>query len=406
MSGLVIVGASYAGVQAAISAREAGYRLPISIVSEEDRLPYQRPPLSKGFLLGSVAEDGLVIRNETFFRTQAIEIVQGRVNTINRCGKTIETANGRVLGYDSLVLATGSRARKLTIPGAELPHIHYLRQFGDARLLREKLMQAHEIVVIGGGFIGLEFASAAAKLGKQVTIVEAAPRLLERAVSPAVSGFLLDLHRAHGVRVVLNGAIGTFDRDGDDRCVAVTAQGERLPADLVVVGIGGIPNQELAQAADITCTNGIVTNEFGQSSDPNIWAAGDCTNHPNHFAGLRLRLESVQNATDQGRSVGSTIAGSPLPYTSVPRFWSDQYEAKLQIVGLVSRDDEQVVRGSIEDGRFSIFSFQHGRLLSVESVNRPGEQMISRRLMADAVSPTRLQVEDSAFDLRHLVSAP
>ena len=406
MSGLVIIGASYAGVQAAIGAREKGFVAPIRIVANEVHLPYQRPPLSKAFLAGSIEHRNLVLRGEDFFAAQRIELVLGqRVTRIDRADHRVELQNGETLAYESLLIATGSRARRLSVPGADRDGIIYLRSLDDANDLKPRLDAAQSVVIIGGGFIGLEVAATAAKAGKTVTLLEAAPRLLERAVSPMISEFLLQLHRSHGVDIHFNASVTAIADAAGATHDVICADGTRANGDLIVAGIGGIANDDLARAAGIGCSNGIDVDEHGQTDMPGIYAAGDCCNHHSRHAGRRVRLESVQNAMDQGKSAGAAIAGKPEPYDSVPRFWSDQYDAKLQIVGLSAPQDVAVIRGAIAQSKFSVFYYRDGALTAVDSINRPGDQMIARRLIAAAISPTPEQAADSAFDLKKLESA-
>ncbi len=405
MSGLVIIGASYAGVQAGISAREKGYLAPIRIVADEIHLPYQRPPLSKGFLSGSVSHNNLFLRGEEYFKAQSIEMVLGRrAVRIDRDAGSIELEDGERLAFDQLLIATGSRARQLAVPGAEQAEIVYLRTLDHAVNLKPRLEAANEVVIIGGGFIGLEVAATAAKAGKRVVMIEAVSRLLERAVSPLISQFLLDMHVSHGVDIRFHQSVTAIENIGALHEV-ICSNGDRVRGDLIIAGIGGIANDEMAAAAGIPCANGIDVDEYGRTSVPNIYAAGDVTNHHNIFAGRRVRLESVQNATDQGKAAGFAIAGHPEPYVAVPRFWSDQYDAKLQIVGLSGPDDTAVIRGAISDGKFSVFYYRGTRLMAVDSINRPGDQMIARRLIAASLSPTPEQAADLAFDLKKVEAA-
>jgi 3-phenylpropionate/trans-cinnamate dioxygenase ferredoxin reductase subunit len=405
VSGLVVVGGSYAGLQAASSARENGYDGPITLVSADGFPPYQRPPLSKGFLLDKIKESSLWLRADDYFRANAIDLkLNETAVALDRHERRVTLSSGTSLPYDNLVLATGARSRELAIPGIELGGVCYLRTLDEAYRLKKLLPTVSSVVVIGGGFIGLESASAAVSLGKDVTILEAAPKLLERAVSPLISESLLRLHRGKGARILLGQTAARIEgADGRVRAV-VCNSGERIACDLVIVGIGALPNDQLAAASGLACGNGIVVDEYCRTSDPSIFAAGDCTDHPNAFAGQRLRLESVQNALDQGRCAGSTIAGKLLPYTSVPRFWSDQYETKLQMVGWSSGHESSVVRGSIEEGRFSVFLYKGQRLIAIESLNRGGDQMIGRRFLAANVSPSPDQAADLNFDLRTLES--
>jgi 3-phenylpropionate/trans-cinnamate dioxygenase ferredoxin reductase subunit len=406
VSGLVVIGASYAGIQAALTAREAGYAEPVIVVADETSLPYQRPPLSKDFLLGEIGAQGLVMHDEALFAGKRIELRLGRrVVEVDRNAGRLTLADGAVLGFNRLVIATGSRARTIAISGAELDGVCYLRSVADAADLKARLGEAGEIVIVGGGFIGLEVASSAVRLGKRVTVIEAASRLLERAVSPVVSRFLLDIHTRAGVAVRLGACVSAFVGDGGRIAAVELDDGIRLGADLVLVGIGGIPNDELANAAGLGCANGIVVDQHGRTACPDVYAAGDCTTHYSRFAGGWIRLESVQHAQDQGRAVGLAIAESHEPYDSVPRFWSDQHDLKLQIVGHAVRSDRAVIRGSIEAGRFSVFNYRQGKLVGVDSINNPGDQMVARRLIAAGLSPAPGEVEDSSCDLRSLLKA-
>lgn len=406
MSGLVVIGASYAGIQSALSAREAGYADNITVVCDETWLPYQRPPLSKGFLLGTTGEDNLVLRDEAFFKNERIDLVLGHHAVgIDPRARQIELDNDATLTFHKLVIATGSRARRISAPGAELDGVCYLRSIADAIDLKARLAQAADVVIVGGGFIGLEVASSAAKSGKRVTVVESMTRLLERAVCPLVSEFLHATHRQSGVEVLMGETVIAIDSANGRVAGVALASGIRLSADLVLVGIGGIANDDLARAAGITCTNGIAVDEHGRTGHQDIYAAGDCANHYSRFANGWVRLESVQNAQDQAKAAGLAIAGSHGPYDAVPRFWSDQYSIKLQIVGLSAGHDRTVVRGSADDGRFTVFFYRNGKLIAADSINRPGDQMAARRLIAAGLSPTPEQAEDPSFDLKSLVKA-
>ena len=405
MSGLVVLGASYAGIQTALTARDAGYAEPITVVADEDWLPYQRPPLSKAFLLDLAREESLVLRDRGFFATRQIDLLLGeRATKIDPHAREVLLHSGARLAFDKLMIGTGSHARRLDIAGAELDGVCYLRAMNDAVDLRSRLRHAESVVVIGGGFIGLEVAASAIKLGKQVTLLEAAPRLLERAVSDVVSAFLLDMHRRHGVDVRLGAGVASIEGRGGKVASVTCADGRTLPADLVVVGIGGVANDQLAGDAGLACANGIMVDDHGGTTHPDIFAAGDCANHHNVFAGGRVRLESVQNAQDQAKAAGFAIAGRTAPYTSVPRFWSDQYDVKLQTVGLSKGFDALAIRGAIDDGKFSVFYYRGPRLIAVDSINRPGDQMAARRLIAEGLSPSRAAATDLGFDFKSLVA--
>ena len=405
MSGLVVVGASYAGIQAALSARDSGYAERITVVADDHLLPYQRPPLSKDFLLDKVTQDNLVLRDEGFFKLKQIDLIlETRVHAIDRHARQLSINGNTKLDFDKLLIGTGSHARRLTLPGSDLDGVCYLRSIRDAVDLKERLRNAAEIVVIGGGFIGLEVAASASKLGKKVTVIESASRLLERSVSPLVSQFLLDLHTRHGVDVRLNESIAAIGGENDRAAFVATSGGTRLRADLVLVGIGGVPNDQLARDAQLNCTNGIVVDDHGMTNDPDIYAAGDCANHYNAYAGDWLRLESVQNAQDQAKAAGLAIAGKTGPYGSVQRFWSDQYDAKLQTVGISRNFDRQAVRGSLEGGQFSVFYYKQNKLCAVDSVSRAGDQMAARRLIGSGISPSPEQAADLSFDFKSLLT--
>lgn len=404
MTGLVVIGASYAGIQGALSARDAGYAETITVVADEAWLPYQRPPLSKDFLIDLATEESLVLRDKAFFVNKGIDLVLGaRATDIDRRSRKVVLDGRSEFTFDKLLIGTGSHARKLPVPGADLDGVRYLRTMQDAIDLKALLPGASEIVVVGGGFIGLEVAASACTLGKKVTVLESASRLLERAVSPTVSEFLLDMHREHGVDVQLGETVISIEGQGGRVASVVCKNRTKIRADLVLVGVGGLPNQDIASNAGLNCTNGIAVDDHGRTSDPHIFAAGDCATHYNHFARDWLRLESVQNAQDQAKAAGLAIAGRSGPYAAVPRFWSDQYDAKLQIVGISRNFDDQAIRGSIDDGKFSVFYYKQGRLIAVDSVNRPGDQMASRRLIAGGISPNPYQIRDPSFDLKSLL---
>lgn len=399
---LVVVGASYAGVGIVASAREAGFTGRIALVGDETELPYQRPPLSKGFLLGKAAAN-LPLKAESFYTEAQIDFIAGRrAAAIDRQARRILLDDGTALGFGQLALTTGARAAVLRCPGVERDGVVSLRSLGDARALSERLGTARSVVIIGGGFIGLEVASAAITLGRQVTVVEAGPRLIGHAVAPEISAFMQSVHEGHGVAIRPATRVERVEGEGGKVAAVVCADGSRLPCDLVLAAVGAVPNTELAVAAGLNVEDGIVVDEFCRTSDPAIFAAGDCTSHPNVFAGRRLRLSSVQNAHDQGRTAGSAIAGRPEPYRAVPWFWSDQYDVKLQMVGLATGNGPAILRGSIEDGRFSLFRYDGERLAAIESINRPADHMMGRRLIAAGRWPTPEQAADPGFDLRAL----
>ena len=400
-SAVVIVGAGQAGFQVAASLRGEGFAGTIRLIGAEPHPPYQRPPLSKGLLLGKMEPARLLFRQPTFYAAQAIELDLGRaVASIDRPSRNVIDEAGTAVPYDTLVLATGTRVRPLPVPGADLDGVLYLRTLDHSGELARRAESATRAVVIGGGFIGLEVAAALRMLGKQVTVLEAADRLMGRVVAPIISTFYADLHRARGAELVLDARIeGLVGNDGRV-CAVIMADGTRHEADLVVIGIGVLPNVELAEAAGLACANGIVVDEQGRTSDPAIYAAGECTSHPNRFAGGFARLESVQNAVDQAKAVATSILGRPAAYDEVPWFWSDQYEVKLQMAGISLGHDAEVLRGEPATGQFSVVYFRAGRLIAVDSVNRPGEHMVARKLLAAGASLTPAEAADTSFDLK------
>jgi 3-phenylpropionate/trans-cinnamate dioxygenase ferredoxin reductase subunit len=405
-AGIVVAGAGQAGFQLAASLREGGFREPITLVGDETALPYQRPPLSKAYLAGKTDREGLLLRQPGFFAEHAITHRPGiRATAIDRAARRLHLSDGDSLAYDHLVLATGARNRPLPVPGADLGGVHQLRGLADADALRAEIAAAQAIVVVGAGFIGLEFAAVAAGSGLPVTVIEAAERPMARAISPEMGAFFCTAHEAMGVRFAFGaGVTAITGRDG--RAAGVTlADGRALPADLVLVGIGVLPNRELAVEAGLPAEDGVHVDAFLATPDPAISAIGDCARFPSPFArGLTpdgtVRIESVQNAIDQGRCVAARLLGKPAAYGALPWFWSDQGPHKLQIAGLSGPGDASVVRGL--GGAFSVFRFRDGRLSAVESVDRAGDHMIARRLLAAGTPLTPDQAADPGFDLKAL----
>jgi len=393
---VVIIGGGQAGLEAAAALRTQKFDGAITLICEEPHAPYQRPPLSKDYLLGKQQEDNLGLRALSYYENHHIDLILGeRAERIDRASKTVHIAGGGRVNYDYLILAVGARNRPLSLPGAE--RVLYLRTLDEARALRERLAEAGSVVVIGGGFIGLEVAAAARTQGKDVTVIEAAPRLMARAVSPVLSDFFLNLHGTQGVKVMLGASITAIEEG------AVVA-GSRIPADVIVAGIGVIPNTDLAAAAGLATGNGIVVDECLRTSDAAIFAIGDGAEHPNVFAGgARVRLESVQNAVDEAKCVAKTITGQSARYGDVPWFWTDQFDVRFQMAGLSGGHDQQILRGNIANRKFSVFYLKDGKLLAVDSVNRFGDHIGARKLLAAGVSPTPEQLADESVDLKKLV---
>jgi 3-phenylpropionate/trans-cinnamate dioxygenase ferredoxin reductase subunit len=401
MSGTVIVGAGQAGVQVAAELRAAGYAPPITLVGAETALPYHRPPLSKAYLTGEKSLDALQMRGAAFYVEQHITLMQGvAAAAIDAGARRVILEDGSALAYDHLVLATGASPRPLTCPGHDLEGVLALRGLADADALKTRLTSARSLVVVGGGFIGLEAAASARKLGKDVALLEMQDRLMARAVGPDLSRHFAETHAAHGVSLHFGeGAAEIIGQGG--RVVAVrTTAGRELPADIVLAGIGVNPNIELARAAGLATGNGIVVDTGQRTSEPSILALGDVCAFPEPRGHGHIRLESVQNAVDQAKIVAASILGRPARYEAVPWFWSDQYDLKLQMVGLSHGHDAAEERGSRAENRFSIFYFKADRLIAIDSVNRPADHMRGRKLLAPGAAPLARADLDGAFPQR------
>jgi 3-phenylpropionate/trans-cinnamate dioxygenase ferredoxin reductase subunit len=404
VSGMVIVGAGLAGLTVAETLRTEGYEGPITLLGDEPCGPYHRPPLSKGYLLGDTQEAQLVMRAPELMAKKNITLKVGAgVTAIDRAAKQLTLADGSKLAYDCLALCTGSRLRPLPLAGADLNGVFGLRSLADSKAIAAALETAQSVVVIGGGFIGLEVAAAARKKGKAVTVLEAADRLMARVVAPLISQFYFDLHAGNGVEVVLGAMVSELvGRDGHIAAVK-TRDGREFAADLLIVGIGILPNAELAQAAGIECDGGIVVDACSRSCDAAIVAAGDCTARRTEDGGLR-RLESVRNAVEQGKSAAFALLGREREFNAAPWFWSDQYEVKLQMVGLTAGFDQVVTRGDPATRKFSAFYFKAGKLIAIDSLNQPAEHMSGRKLFEKGVFPTPQQAADTGFALNALLA--
>jgi 3-phenylpropionate/trans-cinnamate dioxygenase ferredoxin reductase component len=405
---VAIVGTGQAGFQAAASLRQEGFAGRIVLIGDEPVPPYQRPPLSKSYLARESGLDELWLRPETFYTQHRIEVLAGEsVASIDRTERRLQLASGGKLAWDHLVLATGARCRPLPVPGAELDGVLPLRTLADADILRERLDQVRDIVVIGAGFIGLEFASVAIARGAAVHIIEVTQHPMGRVVSATISKFFCEAHRRWGAEVSLGTGVTRVLGAGGRVSGVETTDGRHLPTDLVLICIGVIPNAELAGEAGLAVDNGIVVDEYLATEDAAIFAIGDCANFPTPFAIGRVRLESVQNAVDQGRCVAANIAGKPAPYDKVPWFWSDQGDLKLQIAGITAGHDTAVLRGDPDSGHFSVFCYRAGRLIGVESVNQTADHVVARRLLTGEPKLKLEQAADLSYDLRaHARSLP
>jgi 3-phenylpropionate/trans-cinnamate dioxygenase ferredoxin reductase subunit len=387
LPGIIIVGAGQAGGDVTTALRQNGYDGSITLIGEETQLPYSRPPLSKAFLAGETTIAALLTKGQIAYDKGAITVRTGlRVDHIDRHEKTLTLNNGESLPYSLLILATGGRPRMMKVPGAELKNIFYLRTIADVEFMQPAFLPGQRLVIVGGGYIGLEVASVAIKRGLEVTVLEGAPRVLARVTSPEMSAFYEHVHRGQGVKIRTGVAVSGFIPNPADDTVGMVECGEddSIPADLVIVGIGLIPNTELAEEAGLLVDNGIVVNEHEQTSDPHIYAIGDCAAHAHHgFLQRKVRLESVPNATEQARIAAAAICGKPLPAVTPPWFWSDQYKLKLQMVGLSDGYDEVVLRGDPETESFIAFYLRNQEIIAADAVNRVGEFMLSKRLVAE-----------------------
>jgi 3-phenylpropionate/trans-cinnamate dioxygenase ferredoxin reductase subunit len=401
----LIIGAGQAGGECAVELRKQGFAGRVVIIGEEPHLPYKRPPLSKAYFAGSAKLESLYVMPQTSLDKVKIECIGNmRVERIDRAAKQVTLSDGRVLAYDKLALATGGRARPLNLPGAARPNVNLLRTIADVDTIRAQAVPGKRMVVIGGGFIGLETAAVAVKLGLKVTVLEGLPRVLARVTVPEISAFYERAHREAGVD--LRTGVQVTALEGEPNVTHVVLDdGSRVEADFVVVGIGLIPNTELAQEAGLDVDNGIVVDECTRTSDPDIVAAGDCTNHPSEFLGRRVRLESVQNAMEQGRAAAHAMLGKPTPYTTVPWFWSDQYDLKLQMVGLSAGFDQFVLRGDPATQRsFAAFYLREGHLIAADAVSRPQDFMFAKKLVAARTRIDPALLADESVALKTLAS--
>jgi 3-phenylpropionate/trans-cinnamate dioxygenase ferredoxin reductase component len=405
LSDIVIIGAGQAGLQIASSLRQRGFDGAIRLVGDESSLPYQRPPLSKAFLKGTVNAEGVLLRPAAFFEANKIDFIPNTsVERINLTGKCVVTTSGKHIPFTKAAIATGTRCRKLNMPGFELEGVHTLRSIVDAERLHAEIANANDIVIIGGGFIGLEVAGCANALAKNVTVLESADRLMARAVAPATSEFFFNYHTSLGIRVIKRAQVERLEGDRKVRAVEL-ADGTVIPCDLVLVGVGAIANDEIAKVSGLLCGNGIFVDEFCRTSSMDVVAAGDCTVHPNHYASGMFRLESVQNAIDQAKTAAGTLLGEIATYDTVPWFWSDQGDVKLQTTGLPICADTHVVRGDIGAKKFSVFHLRNGVLIAVDSVNSPAEHMAARKLITARIAPNPTSLGNSSFDLKTLLAA-
>jgi 3-phenylpropionate/trans-cinnamate dioxygenase ferredoxin reductase subunit len=406
-AGVVIAGAGYAAGELAIRLRQGGYTAPVTLVGAETHLPYHRPPLSKNFLSGETPHEELLLRPEATYAKADIAFIGGtKVTAIDRAAHCVALSDGRSLPYGKLVLATGGHARRLACPGAGLAGVHTLRTLDDVNAIRAYLQPGRQLVIIGGGYIGLEVAAVAVKQAVCVTVVEAAPRVLARVAGMEIAAFYEKVHRDAGVTVLTGQtveALTALPADPTHVGAVVLGSGKTLPADFVIAGVGLIANTGLAEAAGLKVDNGIWVDEYCRTGDPDVLAIGDCSNHPSAFLGRRVRLESVPNALEQARVAADTICGKMVPYGAVPWFWSDQYDLKLQAVGLADGHDQVVLRGAMDTRSFVVFYLREGAVIAADAVNKPGEFMLARRLVAGGARVDIGHLADTGVPLKSLL---
>ena len=401
MAGMVIIGCGQAGGQAAASLRQEKYEGPITMIGQEPYIPYQRPPLSKQYLSGEQEKEKLSLRQESFYSEKEINLkLETSVLSLDPRKKELQLENDETVTYDKLLVATGGRPRKLEVDGHTLKGIHYLRNIDDVDAIKTQMRTSQNLVIVGGGYIGLEVASVAIKRGLTVSVLEMESRILERVTTEEMSAFYHQLHTDEGVNILTSTQAKAFK--GSETVESVVCGDHEIPADLVIVGIGILPNTEMAEAAGLETNNGLVVDEHCRTSNEHIFAAGDCTNHPNPILNRRLRLESVPNAMEQGRVAASNMLGGSKSYASMPWFWSDQYEHKLQMVGFSKDSDQSVVRGDMESKSFTVFYLKDGSIIAADSVNNPKEFMASKQLVGKKASTEALA--DTSIELKTLIN--
>lgn len=400
LNSIVIIGAGQGGYQVAASLRQEGFTGQITLIGDEPGLPYQRPPLSKAYLLEKITTTNLRLRQENWFADQKVDLLHDRVTAIDRAQHRVTLASGQALAYDHLVLATGARNRTLPVPGADLQGVIGIRTLADADALMPMVKQAKSAVVVGAGFIGLEFAAVAASLGLSVHVLELADRPMARAISQPMSQLFRDAHEGWGVTFDFRQGLTRIDGQDGRASAVITTDGRSLPADLVVYGIGVLPNVELAAEAGLDIENGIRVDAHLLTTDPAISAIGDAVAFPSVHAGGLVRLESVQNAVDQARNVAARLMGKPAPYTALPWFWSDQGDLKLQIVGLSTGHDQTLLLGDPASRQITVLCFKGDTLLAIETSNKPADHMVARKILSRAPALTPAVAAAPGFDLK------
>lgn len=402
---IVIIGGGQAAAQACASLRLYGYEGKITLVGDEAALPYQRPPLSKAYMKGEMAEERLYFKPESWYEDQGIDVVLStRATKIDRAARIVEIEHGGTLPYDAVIIATGSRPRPLPLQGADLDGVFDLRDLSDVERIRPRMMAGKRLVIVGAGYIGLEAAAVARTMGLEVTVLEMADRVLARVTSPVMSTFFETEHSAKGVDIRTSARLALLKGAGDVTA-AVLEDGTEIPADTVLVGIGILPNVEIASDAGIACSNGILVDRDARTNDPRIFAAGDCAKRPLVHYGRQGRLESVHNAIEQGKLAAAAIMGKPRPTEDCPWFWSDQYDLKLQIAGLSTDYDEIVVRGDPADRKFAAFYLRNNKLIAVDAVNSPPEFLASKKLIMSGASLAPETLRNTSISMKEIAAS-
>lgn len=402
---IVIVGGGQAAAQACASLRLFGFAGDITLIGEEAALPYQRPPLSKAYMKGELAEERLYFKPAAWYEDQKIDTVLSvRATEIDRSAQTVSLEHGGSVAYDALIIATGSRPRALPIDGADLDGVFDLRDLSDVDRIRPRMISGQKLVIIGAGYIGLEAAAVARQLGIDVMVLEMADRVLARVTSPIMSQFFYDEHTRQGAEIRTGAMVSALKGADGKVSSAVLADGTELEADIVLVGIGILPNVELAEAAGLACSNGILTDRDARTNDPRIFAAGDCAARMLVHYGRKGRLESVHNAIEQAKLAAAAIMGKPRPAEDCPWFWSDQYDLKLQIAGLSQDYDETVLRGDPEARKFAVFYLQNGKLIAVDAVNSPPEFLASKKLIMTGAHLAPETLSDTSKSMKEIAA--
>ncbi len=400
---IIIIGGGQAGCQTATSLRASGFLGDISIYCSENYLPYQRPPLSKKFLLGELDKERLFFKPEKFYRDNKINFyLNSYVNKIEKDNKKIFLNNNEEDSYDKLVIATGTKPREIDVDKDGVKNIFYLRSIDDVLEIKGKVKSSKKVAIIGGGYIGLEVAAILKKIGLSVTIIEMAGRILERVTSQIISDFYAKVHKEEGVNILTSTSVVSITKKSKD--MEILTNNGAISADFIVVGIGVIPCDELASESGLKVQNGILVNEFCETSEKDIYSAGDCTVHPNSYYNKDIRLESVHNAIEQGKTVASSIMNKKTPYNQIPWFWSDQYDLKLQIAGLCIDYDDIIVRGNSDNRSFAVFYMKDNYMIASDCINCPGEHMMSRKIISDKIIVDKNRLSDDLIPIKEVIN--